>query len=112
MDENDTVSRKTIGTLNIDKLAKVKEFQNWHQASQAFAAAKQNSQHAKDKLRDYLRRKGAGLRDVENLDFIMNQDQKSLTIFETRERVRKARGGNSSNWNEKVKTILCYKERT
>ena len=94
MDENDTVSRKTIGVLNVDKLAKVKEYQNWHQASQAFATAKANSQAAKEKLRDYLRKKGTGLRDIENLDFIMNQDQKSLTIFETRERVKRPRGGN------------------
>lgn len=93
-DDNDTVSRRTIGTLNVDKLLKVKEYQQWHQASQAFATAKQNSQQAKEKFREYLRKKSPELRDIENLDVIQNQDGKSLTVFETRERVRKARGGN------------------
>jgi len=64
------------------------------QASQAFATAKQNSQNAKEKFRGYLRKKSSELRDVQNLDVIMNQDGKTLTVFETRERVRKPRGGN------------------
>lgn len=92
-DENDMPVRRTIGILNIDKLAKSKEYQQWHQASQNFAAAKIASQNAKEKFREYLRKKSPDLRDIENLDVIANQDGTSLTVFETRERVRKSRGG-------------------
>jgi hypothetical protein len=89
-----STGRKTIGTVPVERVQKMKEAQAFFQASKAFSEAKRNSQIAKTAFRNALKKQSSQLRSIENLDFIVSPDAKTLTLFEVSKASRRSRASN------------------
>jgi hypothetical protein len=86
-DENNTTGRKTrsLGTLPVQKLESKKEFKtvwsNYVASAKAFAEAKNTSSTNKQKVKDLLK-KIPSLKNVEQIDFIIQPGGHDIAIFE------------------------------
>ncbi len=82
MADEDNKRMKSIGVIPISKLTSLKEFKTWTEASARYTEAKDASKNAKAKMREALKKHSPSLKNVENVDFLMAADGKSLNVYQ------------------------------
>lgn len=76
--------------ISISKLEKEKIWKDYTTASRSFSEAKIRSAHAKQAMKELLRKKSKELADID-FDFLLQGDR--LTLYENFKKQEKRRGG-------------------
>jgi hypothetical protein len=82
----DETTRKNIGMISVSKLEKEKLWKDYMTASRSFSEAKIRTAHAKQAMKELLRKKSKELADVD-FDFLLQGDR--LTLYENLRKTEK-----------------------
>lgn len=81
-DNNNGRKTRSLGIVPVTKLAAIKEFKQYLEASAKFAEAKTHSHIAKTKVKELLKKKIPALKDVPNFEFYTLPGGKEINVVE------------------------------